>query len=114
MFDVKLTTWRGGEVSAMFANVTANVLGDFAGKVLHEANEMCPYDTGKLKSTGEVTFDGMDNACISYDTPYAAYLHEHPELNFRNGKEGKWLEKALHNNEKELLQVMENAYKGLL
>ena len=48
---------------------------------------------------------------ISYDTPYAARLHEHPEYNFREGREGKWLENALNERREDLVNYMKS--KGL-
>jgi len=41
---------------------------------------------------------------VSYDTPYAARLHEHPEYNFQNGRQGKYLEEPAMQNRAELDQ----------
>jgi hypothetical protein len=80
--------------------------GDITGKLLQQgvvglikaghillwgANDDCPFKTGYLRSTGKVTI-GTDEVIVSYDTPYAIRLHEHPEFRFNNGKKGKWLE----------------------
>jgi hypothetical protein len=55
-----------------------------AEKTLKDANQHVPY----------VNADGT-TAFVSYDTPYAVRLHEHPEYNFQGKGEGKWLEKAV-------------------
>jgi hypothetical protein len=64
-----------------------------AERVLDEAQRIVPMDVGKLHDTGAV--DAQDGeASVSYDTEYAAHLHEHPEFHFQRGREGKWLERA--------------------
>lgn len=69
-----------------------------ANKILEYANTIVPYKTGLLQSTGEVVRipgPGTNSVMVVYGTVYAARLHEHPEYHFENGREGKWLEKAL-------------------
>jgi hypothetical protein len=65
-----------------------------AEKTLKDANQHVPYETGELQESGAVNADGT-TAFVSYDTPYAVRLHEHPEYNFQGKGEGKWLEKAV-------------------
>lgn len=64
------------------------------GVVLSESNKIVPHYEGFLEGSGFVDADGL-RAAISYDEPYAIRLHEHPEYNFRGGREGKWLEKTI-------------------
>lgn len=64
------------------------------GVVLTEANRIIPHDEGTLERSGFIDADGLV-AAISYDTPYAIKLHEHPEYNFRGNGEGKWVEKTI-------------------
>lgn len=53
-----------------------------------------PLELGRLRDSGRVEVaDG--EAVVSYDTDYAAILHEHPEFNFQNGRQGKWLQSTL-------------------
>jgi hypothetical protein len=63
-------------------------------KILTKANEHVPFLTGELEGTGHVSTDGPE-AAISYDTVYAAKLHEHPEYNFRGQGRGRWLQEAV-------------------
>lgn len=67
-----------------------------------------PFDQGTLAGTGAVErATGPDQpAAVSYDTPYAVRLHEHPEYNFSTkanpNAQGKWLENAALENRAEL------------
>lgn len=53
-----------------------------------------PLDTGMLIGSGAVenATSPEEGAVITFDTPYAVRLHEHPEFNFQNGRKGKYLE----------------------
>ena len=73
--------------------------------ILTEATIHVPYDEehkysnvgpGALQDSGHVIEDG-DIVYISYDTPYAVRLHEHPEYRFQGAplRGGKWLENAV-------------------
>jgi hypothetical protein len=68
-------------------------LSDGAEYLLQEANKGVPIKEGHLQRSGIVSMDQTKPvANISYDTPYAVRLHEHPNYNFHNGRRGKWLE----------------------
>jgi hypothetical protein len=85
-----------------------------AGEVaLEESNRLVPHDTGMLHITKGALIEDEKNltVTISYNTPYAVRLHENPQYNFRNGRQGKWLEKALQNNEQQLRQIVADAIK---
>lgn len=61
--------------------------------LLTEANKTAPKDEGTLIQSGKTDYEGAtQTGYVSYDTPYAVRLHEHPEYNFQNGRRGKWLE----------------------
>lgn len=71
-----------------------------AEKILEESNRIVPLDEGTLQRSGEVDIDVVGGeATISYDTPYAARQHEDVTLNHPNGREAKYLEKAMRANE---------------
>lgn len=63
-----------------------------------------PFDQGTLSSTGAVerATDPEEGAAVTFDTPYAAYLHKHPEFNFQNGRKGKYLEDPALEHKEEL------------
>lgn len=67
--------------------------------VLQETNKIVPLDESPLMQSGDV--DCIESpigfeASVFYDTPYAIYVHEHPEFNFQNNREGKYLEKTVN------------------
>lgn len=57
----------------------------------NESLKQVPLDKGTLEHTLAVDAEG-DIAAISYDTPYAVKMHEHPEYHFQRGRKGKYLE----------------------
>ena len=76
--------------------------------LLEEATKTVPYRDGILESSGAVSTDGK-TVCVSFNTPYAKRLHEHPEYNFRGKGRGKWLEltfndRAVQNNAMRVLK----------
>lgn len=63
-----------------------------AAVILEASNQLVPYDTGHLASTGQVDFDLDDEtAHVYYDTPYAVRLHQNPKFRFGGGRRGRYL-----------------------
>lgn len=97
--------WRGAYVRERTERTAQAALRDFGERLLDKANEHVPFDIGTLKDSGKVTvlqartatgqFTSGAEVAVSYDTPYAVRLHEHPEYNFQPPGEGKWLAKAM-------------------
>jgi hypothetical protein len=86
-------------------------IGEGAEYILQKANETVPHREGHLQRSGIVSHDSSKPiANISYDTPYAVRLHEHPEYHFNNGRRGKWLELTL---EEETTKVRDYIAKRL-
>ena len=76
----------------------ADGLYEAAEYLLEEANKIVPIEEGTLQRSGEATVDVQDKqAAVSYDTPYATRLHEHPNYEFQDGRQGKWLETTIKN-----------------
>lgn len=74
-------------------NEMGRAMRDEAVAVLAKAQELVPYDTGYLMSTGDVR-DVRKNQHrtdieVSYTAPYAVHVHEDPR-----GRGWKWLSKA--------------------
>lgn len=91
--------WKGAEVARAVRAQAVRGLSDGADYLLDEANKDVPHDEGILQASGTVDVDDKRlEASVSYDTPYARRLHEHPEYRFHKGRSGKWLENALNNN----------------
>jgi len=108
--------WRGAAVMAGVEHTAREAAQEFAEGVLEDANQHVPYELGNLEETGIAVsqqahesggrFSHGAEAIVSYDTPYAVHLHEHPEFNFQGKGEGKWLAKAIY-------RAMPNYERGL-
>ena len=90
------SVWFGGLVTTRMRVAAADGLFDAAEHILEYANRSVPHREGTLMRSGQADIDRARlEASVSYDTPYAVRLHEHPEYNFRGGRRGKWLELSL-------------------
>ena len=104
--------WKGDQVAAKVRKQALEGLFDGAELILEEANRIVPHDEGTLEISGETSIDtSRMEAAVSYDTPYACRLHEHPEYHFQNGREGKWLEKTMNEQEKTVLDMIGDRVK---
>lgn len=86
-----------------------------AAERLHAlSSERVPLDLGTLVGSGtvEAASDPEAGAGVVYDTPYAARLHEHPEYNFQNGRQGKYLEEPALENKSELGDIIRKEVRG--
>ena len=89
--------WNGGAITDKVRAALAEGLFEASEHILEEANKMVPHDEGALEASGETSVDrNRLVASVSYDKPYAARLHEHPEYDFQESpqRRGKWLEVA--------------------
>lgn len=70
------------------------------------SSEEVPHDKGVLQASGNVNYDrGQDSVNVSYNTKYAAYVHEgmrkdgsYKIRNYGKGRKKKYLEDPLKNN----------------
>lgn len=109
--DVKVD-WKGPEVIRATRAAARKALGTAAEEILKRANELVPLDEGTLQASGEASVGTSDLiSVVSYDTPYAVRLHEHPEYEFQGGREGKWLEKTVNENSKDVLKWLADELK---
>lgn len=70
-----------------------------------------PHDVGTLSQSGAVSTPLASQSAdpvaeVTYDTPYAARLHEHPEYNFQKGRKGKYVEDPAMSNKDELGDII--------
>lgn len=77
------------------ARVKAN--GEVGDELLRLSNKEVPHDEATLQNSG-VSETKKGETTVSYNTPYAAKLHEHPEYDFQKGRKGKYLEDPLKEN----------------
>lgn len=83
--------------------------------ILQKSNETVPHDEGHLMRSGLVSQSTTKpEVHISYDTPYARRLHEHPEYNFRNGRRGKWLEETMKEEKKKVRRYIADELRKAL
>jgi hypothetical protein len=68
-----------------------------AALILEDSDKRVPEQSGDLVGTGKVNPDrGGDNAVgITYDGPYARWIHEHLHFKHPRGGEAKFLETAM-------------------
>lgn len=85
-------------------------LNKAAEHLLAESKKQVPLDIGSLSGSGHVTPAHTDMSepasSVSYDTPYAARLHEHPEYRFQNGRKGKYLEDPANEQSAEMTKII--------
>ncbi len=105
--------WYGALVESRVDEGAREGARDAGEAVLHAAQERVPLLTGMLRDTGRVDTEGPD-ATVSYDTTYAAILHEHPEWAFHNGREAHWLEHALEAAHGEVVDAYGHGIRGKL
>lgn len=80
-----------------------------AEELLAQALPRTPFRNGDLRSSGGVApaADPEEGAAVTFDTPYAVRLHEHPEYNFSEpGTGAKYLENAALENAKKLGDII--------
>lgn len=75
--------------------------------VLAESNRLVPLDEGTLERSGRVQVDEQNmRGIVSYDTPYA--MRQHEELSWKHapGRQAKYLETAVNNNQQKTMEIM--------
>lgn len=83
-----------------------------AHRLMAEAVDRSPWDVGTLAGSAAVesASNPEEGAAVTFDTPYAVRLHEHPEYNFSTksnpNAQGKWLENAALENKDELGKII--------
>lgn len=93
--------WHGAKILSIVEAASHEGVKAAAEDVLRRAQMHVPLDVGTLMGTGKVSVDGSE-ASVSYNTVYAAKLHQHPEYNFQGQGEGRWLQNAVEDRETDL------------
>jgi len=69
-----------------------------------DSNRLAPQDQTDLINSSDISYVNELTAEISYNTPYAKRLHEHPEYKFSKDRnpqaQGKYLEKPTMDGDK--------------
>lgn len=88
--------WDGQDIVAKLEGVIGEQLTTTANKILAEAKDNAPEDTGNLKATARVKVYS-DEAQIVFPAPYAMYVHENLNATHTKGH-AKYLEQALYSS----------------
>lgn len=95
--------WYGAKVTASVREAGVRGLINAAEHLLEHSNRTVPHDEGTLERSGTVWPDTVRGVIqqkmsvfVSYDTKYAARLHESApgEFRFRGKGQRKWLERS--------------------
>jgi len=114
--NVKVT-WHGDKVNRKIEATLLTVIAQQAEVVLYESSRMVPFLDGFLMASGDTDIEsksGVVTGTVFYDTPYAVRLHEHPEYNFGNGRQGLYLSEALDILEASIQDKIRSAIKMAL
>lgn len=106
---------RFGEISREIRASLSEGVTLAAERLMTHAVDRSPWDQGTLAASAAVSTPlssqgGDAEADVTFDTPYAARLHEHPEYNFSTdanpNAQGKYLEGAALDNKDELAEIV--------
>ncbi|QIK49645.1 hypothetical protein P9A14_02545 [Gordonia hongkongensis] len=89
--------WLADEVMEAVEAATARGLQAGADLLLDESNRLAPIETGDLIRSGRAVADS-EEAAVGYSSVYAIPQHEHLDWHHDDGREAKFLERALHRN----------------
>ena len=110
-------TWNGSRAIAAIRTATEKGVSDALEYLLEKSNSIAPLDEDTLIRSGETDINvgskGVEGS-VFYDTPYAAKLHEHPEYNFQNGRQGKYLEKTVSSETMTVRDYIRRSLRGAL
>lgn len=115
MTRVRLRNFRGQQIIAEKQRAVEQALYIGASHILNESNKIAPLDEGPLTQTASVDVDGAaGQASVFYVQKYGPRLHENPQFNFQNGREGKWLEKTVMKEMDRVRDIMANEIRERL
>lgn len=110
--------WRGPRVVNATGNAVDQAMTRAAMELLRQANHIVPHDTGALMRSGAWSYDPRTKRlAVSYgntDVTYAVTVHEHPEWRFRQGRQGKWLERTWNDHGPRVAQWVADQLKRVL
>ena len=102
--------WHGSKITRENRDRARLAILMAVEELLTRANVHVPHDEGNLESTGEASVATYDLiGAVSYDTPYAVRLYEHPEYKFQEAptRHGKWLEETFNDSGEEVLKWLQ-------
>lgn len=98
--DPFVVEWNGDEIEALLTSASFDgtvLAGEF---LLGESNAIVPHEEGDLERSGEVTSDETTGTvAVSYDRPYAVRQHEELTWRHDDGRQAKYLETPMHDDQ---------------
>lgn len=86
-------TWNGPAVNEKTRDAGVRGLRNATEHLLGVSRRQVPHEEGDLERSGVASVDAGDlTGAVSYDTPYAVYQHETPDLRHDEGRKWKYLE----------------------
>ena len=111
---IKTRNWRGDKIAADVKQAGARGLFKAASHILDESVRIAPKDEGTLIQTAGVDVDEeKGQASIYYTQPYARRLHESQSMNFQGGRQNKYLEKPMLQEDEAVQQILANELKDV-
>ena len=82
------------------------------------SQSLCPVDTGRLRDSAQVTVvrgkNGSMKGTVTYDTPYAFFVHENPDAYHNPPTTFKFLEIAFAERRPQMVRIIEDAVRAAL
>jgi hypothetical protein len=106
--------WTGDVALRLEGEASKKAISDALEYILQESNKIVPHDEGTLQRSGDIDVEETSSGTsgsVYYDTPYAVRLHEHPEYNFQDGRQGKYLEKTVNRERATVLDYLAKEYR---
>lgn len=109
----KAASGQVGAVVDRIKDAQARGLALAGEHVLGESRKIVPLEEGTLERSGRVSVDkDGGRAAVSYDTPYAVQQHEDLTLKHDQGREAKYLEKAVNGNRDVVKDIIARTLRG--
>jgi hypothetical protein len=110
-WDLSEFNSRVSQLNAKVVSVATEAVGMAGDELLRLSTSEVPHDTGYLQASGKVSKKSLE-AAVSYNTPYAVRVHEHPEFRFQGGRKGKYLEDPMKRNVETFRQIITKRVKA--
>lgn len=102
------------KLDGLISSIPLQALRMAGEEIITIATPRVPKKTGTLRKRGTSQVV-EDDVWVGYNIKYAAYLHERPDLNFREpGTGAKYLENAVKSNLKRVLQMCGDQWRKKL
>lgn len=104
--------WNGQAIDAVEEAVEKGLEAG-ADLLLDESNRKAPIETGDLIRSGTARAEGAE-AAVGYSSKYATAQHERLDFRHDAGREAKFLENAMRNNQSEIADTIADAIREAL